>query len=306
MAQIARSVSRALGLNEDLTEAIALVHDIGHAPFGHKGQDILHDLMTAGGGFEHNTQALRIVCRIESRYPEFTGLNLTYELREAIAKKGHRMAEPLKAEFETHPHCSLEGQVVDIADPITYTTHDLDDGIVNGAITPDMLRECELWNEGVAWAKTKYPTIRDKLLRYQVVRYIINLQVTDLIEQTNKNLEEAGVKTIDEVRVYSHKLAGFSPVMQEKHKGLKQFLQQNMYDHYRVKRMESHARKIITELFNIFLDQPEMFPPGVRGHFEEEKKTGNEKRIVCDYVAGMTDSFAQDEYEKLFGHSPKI
>ncbi len=306
VAQIARSVSRALGLNEDLTEAIALVHDIGHAPFGHKGQDILNELMKNSGGFEHNTQALRIVCSIENRYPDFKGLNLTYELREAIAKKGHGMAEPAKAEFDAHPHCSLEGQVVDLCDPITYTTHDLDDGIVNGAITPEMLRECELWNEGVAWTKAKYPAIREKLLRHQVVRYIINEQATDLINQTQKNIEEAGVKTIDEVRVYSQKIAGFSPAMRDKHKGLKQFLQKNMYDHYRVKRMESHARKIITELFNIFLDQPELFPPGVRGHFDEEKKKGNEKRIVCDYIAGMTDSFAQDEYEKLFGHSPKI
>ncbi len=306
VAQIARSVSRALGLNEDLTEAIALVHDIGHAPFGHKGQDILHELMKEGGGFEHNTQALRIVCNIENRYPEFKGLNLTYELREAIAKKGHRMAEPLKAEFDTHPHCSLEGQVVDISDPITYTTHDLDDGIVNGAITPEMLRECELWNEGVAWTKAKYPDISEKLLRPQVVRYIINEQATDLINQTQTNIEASGIKTIGEVRVYPQKLAGFSPAMREKHTNLKNFLQKNMYDHYRVKRMESHARKIITELFNIFLDQPELFPPGVRGHFAEEKKRGNEKRIVCDYIAGMTDSFALNEYEKLFGHSPKI
>ncbi len=306
VAQIARSVSRALGLNEDLTEAIALVHDIGHAPFGHKGQDILHDLMHDGGGFEHNTQALRIVCNIENRYPEFRGLNLTYELREAIAKKGHRMTEPLKAEFETHPHCSLEGQVVDLCDPITYTTHDLDDGIVNGAITADMLRECELWNEGVAWTRAKYPAIRESLLRPQVVRYIINEQATDLITQTHRNIEEAGIATIDHIRVFPRKLAGFSPLMRDKHSGLKKFLQQNMYDHYRVKRMESHARKIITELFNVFLDQPELFPPGVRSHFDEEKKAGNEKRIVCDYVAGMTDSFAQDEYQKLFGHSPKI
>ncbi len=301
VAQIARSISRALRLNEDLTEAIALVHDIGHAPFGHKGQDILHELMKESGGFEHNTQALRIVCIIENRYPEFKGLNLTYELREGIAKKGHRMVEPLKQEFDAHPHCTLEGQVVDISDPITYSTHDLDDGIVNGSILPEMLKECEFWNEGVEKTRAKYPDLREKLLRYQVVRYIINEQVTDLITQTQKNLDDAGVKTIDEVRNFRGKLVGFSPAMQKKHKALKQFLQKNMYDHYLVKRMEEKARKIIVELFNIFLEQPGLFPPGVRAHFEEESKKGNGKRIVCDYIAGMTDRFALDEHKKLFG-----
>lgn len=306
VAQIARSVARVLRLNEDLTEAIALAHDIGHAPFGHKGQDILHELMRGNGGFEHNTQALRIISLIENRYPGFSGLNLTYELREGLAKKGHRMAEPLKDEFNAHPHCSLEGQVVDVCDPITYCTHDLDDGIVNGTISAEMLKDCEFWNEGVEKIQKTYPGIKTKILRFQVVRYIINELATDLIDQTTRNIRDAAPATLDDVRRRPEKLASFSPAMKAKHNALKKFLHDNMYDDHRVKRMESKAREIIEKLFGKFLSEPELLPRAVQIHFHEEKARGNEKRIVCDYIAGMTDRFALDEYEKLLGHSLKI
>ncbi len=306
VAQISRSVARALNLNEDLTEAVALAHDLGHAPFGHKGQDILHGLMKEHGGFEHNTQSFRIITVIEHRYPDFPGLNLSYEVREAVAKKGHRQVEPLKDEFGKTPNSSLEGQVVDISDPIAYTTHDLDDGITNGAITAEMLEECALWQEGLAYVKSRYPDLRGKILNYQVIRYIINGQVTDLITQTAKNMEESKPISIDDIRAHKAKLCSFSPAMKEKHDGLKKFLHKNMYENFRVKRMEEKAREVIEKLFHRFLESPDLLPGNVGVHFIREKENNNEKRIVCDYIAGMTDRYAIDEYEKIFNPRSRV
>ena len=306
MAQISRSIARALNLNEDLTEAVALAHDLGHAPFGHKGQDILHGLMKEYGGFEHNTQSFRIITVIEHRYPDFPGLNLSYEVREAVAKKGHRQAEPLKAEFEKTPNPSLEGQVVDISDPITYTTHDLDDGIINGTITAEMLEGCEFWQEGLAKVISGHPGLRGKILNYQVIRHIINEQVTDLIENTARNIRESNPSSMDDIRMSAAKTCSFSPPIKEKHNRLKKFLQQNMYEHYRVKRMEDKAREVIEKLFYRFLESPELLPANVAAHFIREKGNNNEKRIVCDYIAGMTDRYALDEYDKIFNPRSRV
>jgi len=304
VAQIARSIARTLSLNEDLTEAIALSHDIGHAPFGHKGQDILHDLMKNHGGFEHNTQTLRFLCRIERRYPDFDGLNLTYEVREAIAKKGIAkdpgQVEPLKDQFRSHPSPTLEAQVVDMSDPITYTTHDLDDGITAGTITVEMLKNCDFWMEGVEAVKREAPAVDSKILQYQVVKYIIGEQVRDLVETTRKNVQELAPKNIDDIRNHEGTLAGFSPEMKIKHKGLKSFLREYMYDTSNIKRMEHKAREILRRLFDAFLEEPTLLPKSVQKHLDEAKKSGNETRIVCDYIAGMTDRFAVDVHNDLF------
>ena len=299
MAQIARSVARVLKVNEDLTEAIALGHDLGHPPFGHRGQDILNDLMKEDGGFEHNAQALRIVCIIEHRYPGFPGLNLTYEVREGFAKLRSQMVSELAFEFQGSRNKPLEAQIADLADPIAYTTHDLDDGITAGTITTEMLKESELWQEGLDNVKKHEPGISSKLVKYHVIRYIINQQVTDLLDNTIKNLNEFEPKSPDEVRNCKVKLADFSGETRKKHIDLKKFLRKNMYDHYHVKRMENKARQIITDLFNSFLKQPELLPPNVRVHYDTAQKKGVEKRIVCDYVAGMTDKFAVEEHEKI-------
>jgi dGTPase len=306
VAQISRTVARELSVNEDLSESIALAHDLGHAPFGHKGQDILNELMKDDGGFEHNTQSLRIVCLIEHRYPEFQGLNLTWEVREGIAKKGHGQIEPLKTEFDGFPSPSIEGQVVDVSDPIAYTTHDLDDGITNGTITPDILSECEFWREGEEHVKSRYPDLRGKILNYQVIRHIINAQITDLITQTTKNLEKLQPKSPDEIRLNPKRICSFSPVMKAKHNDLKKFLSKNMYEHHRVKRMEEKAREVIEKLFHKFLESPGLLPSSVQSHFNREKINGNEKRIICDYVAGMTDRYALDEHDKLFNLRSKV
>lgn len=299
MAQIARSVARALKVNEDLTEAISLGHDLGHPPFGHRGQDILNELMEKDGGFEHNAQTLRIVCIIEHRYPGFPGLNLTYEVREGFAKSRSQMVSPLAAEFKDSRNNTLEAQIADLADPIAYTTHDLDDGITAGTITAEMLKECEFWREGLDNVKKQEPEISPKLIKYHVIRYIINRQVTDLLDNTVKNLQEHAPKSPDEVRNADIKLADFSGETRKKHLALKKFLRRNMYDHYHVKRMEHKARQIITDLFTAFLGQPELLPPNVIVHYDVARKKGKEKRIVCDYIAGMTDRYAVEEHKKI-------
>ena len=307
VAQISRSISRALRLNEDLTEAAALVHDIGHAPFGHKGQDILHELMVNDGGFEHNTQTLRIICHIENRYPDFPGMNLSYELREAVAKKGldknPGQDEPLKEEFVSYPNPTLEAQIVDLADPITYCTHDLDDGLQAKTITDEMLRDCLFWAEGEKAISAKYPNMPYKIKKYQVIRYIIAELVSDLIKTTTVNLEKYRPMSTDDVRNRSEKIADFSPDIKAKHQDLKNFLRRNMYEQSSVKRMEHKARIVLENLFNAFLKDPSLFPESVQRHFKEAKKEGREKRIVCDYIAGMTDGFALETYNDLFPRS---
>jgi dGTPase len=303
VAQIAKSAARALRLNEDLVEAIALAHDIGHPPFGHKGQDILHDLMKASGGFEHNTQALRIVSVIETRYPGFPGLNLTYEVREGILKKRNRQREPLKDVFAKFPNPTLEAQIVNIADPIAYSTHDLDDGIAAGTIGGEILKKCGLWNEAVESIAREHPGLPEKILKYQAVRYLINAQVTDLVNTTRANIEKHAPESIEDVRKFSEKLAGFSPAMKAKHDALKSFLRENMYEHSSVKRMEHRVRILLENLFDAYLKDPSLLPESVRRHYDKEKKKGNEKRIVCDYIAGMTDRFALDRYQELFDPS---
>ncbi len=306
VAGIGRNVARTLGINEDLAETIALAHDLGHAPFGHRGQDILDDLMRDYGGFDHNTQALRIVSLIEHKYPEFYGLNLTYEVREALAKKGKKQEETLKNEFKQHPNPTLEAQVIDLADPIAYSTHDLDDGMEAGTITSEMLEECDFWKEGVDEIRKTKGKLSGKILRSQVVRYIINSQVTDLIGNTRKKLDELSLKSIEELRNHPYRLAVFSPEMEKKHKALKSFLRVNMYEHSRVRRMEYKARKVLRGLFEAFLDDPALFPAPVQKYFQIEKEKGLEKRIVCDYIAGMTDRFALEEYNDIFEPTSKV
>jgi len=302
VAGISRNIAKALRINEDLCEAIALAHDIGHSPFGHRGQDILHELMKEHGGFEHNTQALRIVSIIESRYPGFKGLNLTFETREGIAAKGHRQIESLGDEFKKFNNPSIEAQVVNLADPIAYSTHDLDDGLTAGTISNKMLEECAFWDEGAEAVKKEFPDVEGKILQFQVIRYIINEQVTDLINTTAKNIKELNPQSIDDIRNSKTKLVSFSETMQKKHKALKVFLRINMYDQPPVRRMEHKAKKVLTALFDAFLNDPSLLSSPVQKHFfnAKEKGEGGEQRIICDYIAGMTDRFALNEYNEIF------
>ncbi len=295
VAQIARSICKSLRLNEDLAEAIALSHDLGHPPFGHTGQKILNQLMQGHGGFEHNKQSLRIVKVLEKRYPEFQGLNLTWEVQEGISKHARDADNPIsKKPGVRYP--SLEGQVADVADGIAYNAHDLDDGITSELLDIGKLREVALWKENEEWLDAKYSNLDFKLKKYQVVRRVINGLVTDFREHTLKMLKELHLESADEVRAAPHRVAGFSQEVDEKNKELKSFLFKNMYTHRKVRRMEFKTQLYLTEIFKAYQQMPELLPdPLVQDPPEE-----SQERRICDYVSGMTDRYAISEYKKLY------
>ncbi len=295
VAQISRSAARALGLNEDLSEAISLAHDLGHSPFGHSGEKILNELMKGYGGFEHNKQSLRIIDHIENRYPEFRGLNLTYEVREGIAKHKTEYDDPAFEEFGASSP-TLEAQIVDYSDAIAYNSHDLDDGVTSEMIDMESLKEVRIWEENYQRIKQEFNDISPNILKYQVVRAIINQQVTDLVSQTKENIEKYGIRSIADVKNSSERAVSFSKDMKLRDRELKDFLKKNMYNHYRVKRMEDKAGRFIKELFDAYLGKVELLPPNVQKDLKIEKK----ERLICDYIAGMTDRFAIQEYKKLF------
>jgi dGTPase len=295
VAQITRSICKSLQLNEDLAEAIALSHDLGHPPFGHTGQSVLNKLMKEFGGFEHNRQSLRIVKLLEKRYPEFDGLNLTWEVLEGISKHSRDEENPIfKNDANNFP--SLEAQVVDFADGIAYNAHDLDDGITSNLLDLDQLRKVELWRENEKLLDKKYSNLDFTLKKYQVVRSIINTLVTDFRKTTLRNAKKYQVNSADDVRKAPVLLAGFSKAVNEKNKDLKSFLFKNMYRHRKVRRMEFKAKIYLTEIFQAYLQIPELIPEKVRVN----DKFGSLERRVCDYISGMTDRYAISEYKKFF------
>jgi dGTPase len=294
VSQISRCLSRALNLNEDLTEAIALAHDLGHTPFGHSGEEALSKLMGSHGGFEHNRQALRMVDVLEKRYPNFPGLNLSWEVRESILK--HNAVKEVHGEFNSKDKPVLEAQIVDKADSIAYDTHDLDDSLKAGLINEESLRTVELWCHASETATRKWANLEGEHRRAQTIISLINLQVTDLIENTQKRLKELGIKGPEEVRRCPHSVADFSPGLSEMKRSLEKFLNENVYMHYRVARMSDKARRFVEELFKAFVANPKQLPPDFQAWAEKE----GIHRAACDYIAGMTDRYAQDEYLRLF------
>lgn len=297
VAQIGRTLARALGANEDLTEAICLAHDLGHTPFGHSGEETLHELMEEHGGFDHNHQSLRIVEKLEKTHEEYEGLNLTWEVREGIVK--HR-TEYDKGEFngyEPERQPTLEGQIVNLADEIAYNSHDLDDGIRAGMIGPGDLEELGLWWEVLASLGVEgMPREVDDLLRRRAVRRLIHLEVTDAVATTARRLRESGVASPEEVRALGEPVVGFSPALQVRNRELKDFLMQRVYRHYRVNRMAAKAKRLLTELFRAYVEDPRQLPASTQARLRSEDLY----RVVCDYVAGMTDRYALEEYQKLF------
>lgn len=301
VAQLSRSISRALRLNEDLSEAIALAHDLGHTPFGHSGEEALHKIMKNHGGFEHNAQGLRVVDKLEKRYPDFPGLNLTWEVREGIIKHYTDYDWPAIKEFDPSIPPSLEAQVVNIADEIAYNNHDLDDGLTAGLISEDDLKEVGLWRDVYRCVK-KIQLLDRERIKFETIRRIINLQVTDLITHTEERLRRLRLKDSNSVRKLKMNVVDFSPGMAKENRKLKRVLNKLVYQHYRVVRMANKARRFIEEIFKTYLHDPSQLPPNT----QKKIKSGNKYRVICDYIAGMTDRFAEQEYKKLFIPHEKV
>jgi len=296
VAQIGRSIARSLGLNEDLVETICLAHDLGHPPFGHSGENALARLMKDFGGFNHNSQSLRIVTVLEARYPDFPGLNLSWEVLEGMVKHetDYDIAEAKQFNPELRGH--LEAQIANLADDLAYTSHDLDDGLRSGMITPNQLDGIALWeiiNESIGRRRSE---TLDSLSRHQIIRRLINFEVTDLIQSTDRYLRRSNVKTALDVQKLPFNVAGFSEDMYRRNRELKDFLFSNLYRHYRVVRMAAKSENIVTELFNIYQANPKTLPTEVQESIPERGL----ERTICDYIAGMTDRFAIDEYKRLF------
>ena len=293
-AQIGRSAARALGLNEELTECLVLGHDLGHTPFGHSGERAMDQLMKDHGGFEHNQQTLRILELLEERYPGFPGLNLTWEVREGVIKHQQDSDARAPAEYAPGQSPTLEAQLVDFVDEIAYNNHDIDDGLASGMFTPESIRAVGLFRE--AHDEVLAEGIDDRIMRHQVVRRIINRCIRDLLETTRRQLEAARISSVEDVRGAGRRLVGYSDDMAARVRELKEFLFRNMYRHYRVVRMGDKAGRIVRDLFESFVGEPLQLPP----HYYERVEREGAHRVVCDYIAGMTDRFALDEHRKLF------
>jgi dGTPase len=298
VAQIGRGIARNLGLHEDLVEAIALAHDLGHTPFGHAGQDALNDCMREYGGFEHNLQSLRVVDELEQKYAAFEGLNLTFETREGILKhcsrENARMLGALGLRFLENRSPSLEAQVANLADEIAYNNHDVDDGLRSGLITLEQLAEVRLVARHLSEVRRLYPGLSGRRLVHETVRRMINAQVEDLCTQSGSNIAEAAPADVDAVRDCPALIA-FSEPMQQAQRELKQFLRVQLYRHYRVNRMSSKASRIVRELFQAFSEDETLMPD----EFQARAKAGK-PRAIADYIAGMTDRYAILEHRRLF------
>jgi dGTPase len=300
VAQIARSLARNLQLNEDLVEAISLAHDLGHTPFGHAGQDALNACMKDFGGFEHNLQSLRVVDTLEQRYGAFDGLNLTFETREGILKHcslpNAQQLGDVGRRFIDKKQPGLEAQLTNLADEIAYNNHDIDDGLRSGLLTVEQMQEVGLYARYSAEVQKQFPAISGRRAINETVRRMINALVVDLIDTSRAKIAEAGVKTIDDVR-NAPPLIGFSESMKAEAQELKRFLRNNLYQHYQVNRMTSKARRIVTDLFGIFLSGPQLLPPDYQ---VDGSDVIEQARRVADYIAGMTDRYAMREYRRLF------
>lgn len=307
VAQIARTIARALELNETLAEAICLAHDLGHTPFGHAGQDALNDCMKPYGGFEHNLQSLRVVDELEERYAAFPGLNLTFETREGILKhcslNNARQLGDVGERFLRREQPSLEAQIANLADEIAYNNHDLDDGLRAGLLTIEELREVPLFRRQHDVVLATYPEVSDRRLIHEVVRRMINYVVTDLIETSSAAISEVAPENIDAVRKLSRTLVGFSEPVLAEHLELKRHLRDHVYRHYRVLRMTSKANTVIRSMFDTFFARPELLPSehaeSARDMETQSGETGR-ARAVADYIAGMTDRYAIVEHERVF------
>jgi dGTPase len=298
VAQIAKGIARRLGLNEELTETLALAHDLGHTPFGHTGEEVLNRLMEGAGGFEHNMQSLRVVDELEERYPNFNGLNLSWEVREGIVKHSSHYDNPLGCHPEFLPGSvpTVEAQLINLADEIAYNNHDIDDGLKSGYINVSQLKKVTMWDEVHEGILRKYPGIDPDRGICQTISALIGLLMNDLVVTTASNIENLQIRTQEDVRTVNKQVVNFSPVVAEKNAELKRFLYQNLYRHYKVERMRVKAERYLGELFEMYIKHPTLLPLRHQMKMEREGR----ERVICDYIAGMTDRFALDEFKRLF------
>lgn len=303
VAQIGRAIARNLRLHEDLIEGVALAHDLGHTPFGHAGQDALNECMREHGGFEHNLQSLRVVDHLEQRYAAFDGLNLSYEVREGVLKHcslpNARLLGEIGERFLNKQQPSLEAQVANLADEIAYNNHDVDDGLRSGLLSMEQLAEVQMFAEQLAKVRLQYPDVNGRRLIHETVRRMIHVLVTDLCEQSQRNIAEHAPQSLEEVRNLPALIA-FSPAIEQQQQELKRFLRVNLYRHYRVNRMTSKAKRIINDLFAAFHSDPGLLPSDY-----QRPAGGNQPRAIADYIAGMTDRYAIREHQRLFSISER-
>ena len=296
-AQIARTLARTLRLNEDLAETVALAHDLGHTPFGHAGERELDALMQPYGGFEHNAQCLRIVEVLERHYAGFTGLNLTFEVREGIVKHSPPYDRPLAARYEAGRAPCLEAQIVDYADEIAYNAHDIDDGLQSQMLDPLELETVALWRDNIERTRQRQPSIDPAVERYQAIRAMVDQLVTDLIQTTNERVAGLGITSVADVHALGRPLAELSPELSVKLAALKAFLMDKLYTHHRVVRMMRKAQRVMRDLFQAYLEDPRQLPTHILRRCDEGETV---PRVIADYIAGMTDRFAVEEHAKLF------
>lgn len=295
VAQIGRSLARALAANEDLVEAISLAHDLGHPPFGHSGEATLSRLMADHGGFDHNQQSLRIVTELERRYPDFPGLNLTWEAREGIVKHETEYDVADAAGYEPGKRGHLEAQIANLADELAFTAHDLDDGLRSAMIVPDQLEGLALWDllrESIDWHGSQL----DDLTRHQLIRRLIGLEVSALLEATHARIQSAGLDSVESLQALDYNVVAYSDEMAALNQQLKDFLFANMYKHYRVVRMQTKAERVVADLFSVYAETPEILP----NEIQRQGLESDRHRTICDYLAGMTDRFALQEHKRLF------
>ena len=302
VSQVGRSVAYALRLNEPLTEAICLAHDLGHTPFGHAGQDTLNACMRDYGGFEHNLQSLRVVDELESKYADFPGLNLMFETREGVlkhcSKRNARELGDVGERFLQRRQPSLEAQIADISDAIAYNNHDVDDGYRAGLLTLEQLREQPLFDTQYETVRASYPDLEDRRFIYEIIRRMIGTVVNDLIEETQRRLTEAGVESVDDVRSADGPLVGMSPAVHEQHVSLKRFLHRHLYGHEQKLEMTRQAQHIVRDLFESYTRDVTRMPEDFAERARREDEPGR-ARIIADYIAGMTDRYAMKAHEAL-------
>lgn len=307
VAQIARTIGRNLQINEDLIEAIALAHDLGHPPFGHAGEEALNRIMVEAGfkGFNHNKRSFEIVTKFEKRYPDFDGLNLSREVLVGILKHRTPFDVPELESKLFEEGMTLEAQVVDMADSLAYLNHDIDDGLTSSCIKEEDLMESELWQQAYRKITTIMRSASSEMLKYQIVKELIDMQVKDLLQASDERLKKAGFQSSLDVKKSKKTMIGFSPLMETQRNKLQDLLNIRLYHHYRVERMTSKARRIIEDLFRVYKEKPTQLPYSI--YQRDQKHTPKaEYEIICNYIAGMTDRFALDEHKKLFSPYEKV